>query len=410
MGETVPLGDLITITRGTTYKSARLGEPGPVLLGLASIARNGGFRDDNLKTYGGDSPEKLLVRPGQLFASLKDVTQSAHLLGSVARVPPRGPLGRLTQDTVRLDIASDSVDPSYLYLNLLTPTYRDYCRSHATGTTNLGLPREDFLAYPVRLPSLDEQRRIAGVPGALDDLIETNRHLARTLEAHMLTLFASEGFDDEPQGNSLMLSELVEVNPKLPKPVGEAAYVDMAALPTDSSRIATVVRRPAVGGARFQNGDTLLARLTPCLENGKAAFVDVLGEDEVAVGSTEFIVLRDRGKLGPHWSYMLTRSGRFRDYAIRHMNGSSGRQRCAPASLESYLVPMPTPDALSRFRKAATSAFDAIGSLNDEIADLTRIRDELLPLLMSGRVRVRSGLSAAASTVSSSATLIGDTQ
>ncbi|HOP17629.1 MAG TPA: hypothetical protein PLX99_13530, partial [Gammaproteobacteria bacterium] len=86
-GETrrATLGDYFTLQRGTTYKSRLLGQPGPVLLGLASIQRNGGFRTDSLRTYGGDSPDKLLVHPGDLYVSLKDVTQSADLLGAVAR-------------------------------------------------------------------------------------------------------------------------------------------------------------------------------------------------------------------------------------------------------------------------------------------------------------------------------------
>ena len=90
------LGDLVSLTRVTTYQSALLGQPGPVLLGLASIKRNGGFRDDNLKTYGGECPEKLTLRPGDIYVSLKDVTQAAELLGAIARVPPHIPSGRVT--------------------------------------------------------------------------------------------------------------------------------------------------------------------------------------------------------------------------------------------------------------------------------------------------------------------------
>ena len=75
-GETPPkaLHDYFTLQRGTTYMSRLLEKPGPVLLGLASIQRNGGFRSDSLRTYGGDSPKKLLVQPGELYVSLKDVS------------------------------------------------------------------------------------------------------------------------------------------------------------------------------------------------------------------------------------------------------------------------------------------------------------------------------------------------
>lgn len=153
MSQVLKLGDVVSVERGTTYKSALLDEPGPVLLGLGSIRRNGGYRSDSLRTYGGDSPEKLLVRPGQLYASLKDVTQTADLLGAVSRVPAGAPIGRLTQDTVRLDLKTSEVGANFVYWMLRTPAYRDYCRSHATGTTTMGFPREDFFAYEFPAPT-----------------------------------------------------------------------------------------------------------------------------------------------------------------------------------------------------------------------------------------------------------------
>lgn len=151
------LGDQFTLQRGKTYKSKLKGLPGPYLLGLASIARNGGFRSDKLVTYGGDSPEQLRVYPGDLYVSLKDVTQSADLLGSVARVPNSISVGRMTQDTVKLVFDDSSVSRNIIYRALLTKQYRSYCRSHATGTTNLGLSRDDFLSYSLNVPTPDIQ-------------------------------------------------------------------------------------------------------------------------------------------------------------------------------------------------------------------------------------------------------------
>src|SRR3989338_603900 len=91
--------------------------------------RNGGFRANSRQTYGGESPDKLLVRPGDLYVSLKDVTQSADLLGAVARLPLDHPAGRLTQDTVKLEPRSSDVPIDYLYWLLRTPQYRSYCRA-----------------------------------------------------------------------------------------------------------------------------------------------------------------------------------------------------------------------------------------------------------------------------------------
>ena len=96
------------------------------------------------------------------------------------------------------------------------------------------------------------------------------------------------------------------------------------------------------GGAKFKNGDTLLARITPCLENGKTAQVNELEEGEVGFGSTEYIVLRAKeGKSDKDFIYYLSISPNFRSIAIKSMVGSSGRQRVQQNVLENaeFLLP-----------------------------------------------------------------------
>lgn len=95
-------------------------------------------------------------------------------------------------------------------------------------------------------------------------------------------------------------------------------------------------------GAKFKNGDTLLARITPCLENGKTAQVNELEEGEVGFGSTEYIVLRAKeGKSDKDFIYYLSISPNFRSIAIKSMVGSSGRQRVQQNVLENaeFLLP-----------------------------------------------------------------------
>ena len=82
------------------------------------------------------------------------------------------------------------------------------------------------------------------------------------------------------------------------------------------------------GGEKFRNGDTIVARITPCLENGKTAYVDLLDDGEIAFGSTEFIVMRNRKNVTiPEYVYYLSISPKFREKAISLMTGTSGRQR-----------------------------------------------------------------------------------
>lgn len=195
--DSTTVGDVVALQRGTTYKSSLLGQPGPVLLGLATIERDGGFRDGNLVTYGGDSPDKLLLRPGDLYVSLKDVTQSGDLLGAVARLPKSVACGRLTQDTVKLILKGRSFSPSYLYWLLRTPTYRRYCRERGIGTTNLALSREDFLHYPVP-PETPARAEIVALLDVIESKIDLNCKMNQTLEAMAQALFRSWFVDFDP--------------------------------------------------------------------------------------------------------------------------------------------------------------------------------------------------------------------
>ena len=96
------------------------------------------------------------------------------------------------------------------------------------------------------------------------------------------------------------------------------------------------------GGSKFKNNDTIMARITPCLENGKTAYVDILDNDEIAFGSTEYIVLRNRdGITIPEYVYYLSISPEFRKKAISLMTGTSGRQRVQiePLKMEEIFIP-----------------------------------------------------------------------
>jgi type I restriction enzyme S subunit len=195
--QVLPLRSFVSLVRGTTYKGGLVGLPGPVLLGLASIQPDGGFRRGSFKTYGGESPAKITLGPGDVYVSLKDVTQSGDLLGSVARVPLDIAAGRLTQDTVKLQFDGKPISREYVYWLLRTPAYRVHCRSHATGTTTLGLAREDFLGFPVAEPS-EEDLSLVELLEALDDRIALLRETNLTLEAIAQALFKSWFIDFDP--------------------------------------------------------------------------------------------------------------------------------------------------------------------------------------------------------------------
>lgn len=141
--------------------------------------------------------------------------------------------------------------------------------------------------------------------------------------------------------------------------------------------------------ACFRNGDTLVARITPCLENGKTAYVDFLEDDEVGWGSTEYIVLHPKAPLPPEFAYCLARSDEFRDFAIRSMTGSSGRQRVPADTLSNYFVVVPRTEIAEWFGLTVGPLFSRASNAANESRSLAALRDQLLPKLMSGELRVK---------------------
>ncbi|MDO8464661.1 MAG: restriction endonuclease subunit S, partial [Gallionella sp.] len=140
------------------------------------------------------------------------------------------------------------------------------------------------------------------------------------------------------------ISRAFDVNPPRPIQRGKVTpFIPMDALPEHARSVARIDEREFTGsGTKFQNGDTLVARITPCLENGKTAFIDGLADGVVAHGSTEYIVLAGKPNQSDNlFAYYLARSPDFRQYAIGHMEGTSGRQRVPSIAVEKYLVSLP---------------------------------------------------------------------
>ena len=182
------------------------------------------------------------------------------------------------------------------------------------------------------------------------------------------------------------------MNPPEPMKRGILApYLDMAALPTSGSSPDTAVLREFKSGTRFRNGDSLLARITPCLENGKTAFVQSLQGGEVGWGSTEFIVMRSVHPAPPAYAYLLARDVDFREHAIQSMTGTSGRQRVQVDALAPYLLVNPPTATWSEFSALVSPLFAQIEFNHKESLALAAQRDTLLPRLVSGRWGLVSG-------------------
>jgi type I restriction enzyme, S subunit len=160
-------------------------------------------------------------------------------------------------------------------------------------------------------------------------------------------------------------------------------------MPTRGHSPGSVIDRQFGSGMRFCNGDTLVARITPCLENGKTAYVDFLEPNQIGWGSTEYIVLRPKPPLPPEYAYCLARSTPFRKFAIQRMTGSSGRQRVPAESLTQFKVAIPSERIADEFGKHARSLIKRAGEAAEQSRTLAALRNTLLPKLISGELRLR---------------------
>ena len=164
------------------------------------------------------------------------------------------------------------------------------------------------------------------------------------------------------------LSDIVNFNPsRILKKGTVAPFIEMASLPTNTKFIKQIDEKPFSGGSKFKNGDTLFARITPCLENGKTGKVTNLKDEIIGHGSTEFIVMSAKEpEFDEDYIYYFARLPEFREFAQQRMVGTSGRQRVAWQDLADFEFIFP-PKEQRKKAAALLNIYDQKIDLNTQI-------------------------------------------
>lgn len=310
----------------------------------------------------------------------------------------------LGQRTVLLRPNKELVNPDFLTYFLLAPEQQYGLLGTANGATVSHVNIPTIRGLKINLPPLQVQSRIAEIISSYDDLIENNQKQTKLLEEAAQRLY-KEWFvdlrfpghettpivDGIPEGWSMCTAgNVIEFNPKTPLKKGCIKQsVPMTALSTSSMVLnsSEFTMTESNSGAKFRNGDTLLARITPCLENGKTAFVAGITSEEGAVGSTEFIVMRAK-KINPYMVYLLARTEEFRKTAINSMTGSDGRQRAQVDKIMQFPYLLAPQSTLEAFSQLVEPIFEQVYLKNSQIAQLSQARDRLIPKLMNREIEV----------------------
>ena len=298
----------------------------------------------------------------------------------------------------------DCLDYRYLFYWFLLAGKTGELDQYFTGATIKHMPGQKLKEVVIDKPPLEIQHRIADILSAYDDLIENNQKQIKLLEEAARRLY-KEWFvdlrfpghentkiaDGVPEGwNWCKLEDAIQFDPKVTLTKERMKqFVPMSALSTSSMVLdeSQFTETTTNSGSKFQNGDTLLARITPCLENGKTAYVSGLESDEGTVGSTEYIVMRAK-TINSYMVYLLARTDDFRQSAINSMSGSDGRQRVKSDKLKMLDYLQPTSELVEKFENVEEPIFEKIYRLSKQMQQARQARDLLLPKLMSGEVEV----------------------
>lgn len=303
---------------------------------------------------------------------------------------------------LRLDIRK--FDPGFVYYLLQALYSAGYMAVYNLQHT--GVARFQYTSFKkktvLNIPDEPTQRKISATLSAYDDLIASNRRriellekMAEELYREWFVRFRFPGHQQAAFNKGIpvdwkieKLSELVRVNP--PEKVDKSEtkpFVAMDDLSTDSMLFSFKEMRTGSTGSKFRNRDVLLPRITPSLENGKRGFVMVLDKDQVGIGSTEFIVLREQA-LTAEYIYFLSISKVLREHAELSMTGASGRQRVQESCLDFFLVPEPPASIMKKFSEIVAPHFNELHLLSQKERSLAATRDALLARLISGKLPV----------------------
>ena len=422
-----PLGELIRLQKGVSYKGEFLDKPGPWLLGLGTIALGGGLMLDKARTYSGPIRKRQRASPGDLILAVVGITPEGSVIGSPALIPPNA-IGEfaITHHVAKAEIISkDSADVRFLYYLLRNRKFADYVRGVQYGSTVPAVSIPDVLSYEAGIPPIHEQRAIARVLGSLDDKIELNRRMNQTLEeicralfkfwfvdfgpvrakaegrwkkgeslpgcpADMWDLWPSEFEESEigeiPRGWGVDgLGKVASCHRDLIDPSEidpEEKYVGLEHITPRSlslwhwGRVGDTVS----GKARFKRGEILCGKLRPYFHKVCVPWFD-------GVASTDILTIAPKSSDWFGFALGHFSSAALVDYATAASNGTK-MPRTSWEDLARWQVAMPPVEIARTLTTVFLPLVSKMGKAIEESTLLGETRDTLLPKLLSGEIRV----------------------
>ncbi|AFY91774.1 restriction endonuclease subunit S [Chamaesiphon minutus] len=338
---------------------------------------------------------KYYLNPQDLIIAMDRVLVSNGLKIAIIREEDVPAL--LVQRVARLR-ANKGLEQKFLPYLVMSHRFEQYVKSVQTETAIPHISTQQINDFPIVLPPLLEQCRIAEILGVWDESIDLLEKLIGRVRSRkqglMQQLLTGKKRFKEFEGSEwkkVSLEKIADINPRSHPNnlqfVGE--FVEMASVSESGhlKNIASINLDTSTSGyTAFINGDTLVAKITPCFENGKGAFIE--GLRGIGFGSTEFFVLRAKMEIIPIYLYYLTRTYNFGMRGKTMMQGSGGQQRVPSDFIRQFAVKLPSIPEQEKIAAVLSAADEEISTLEKQLAAYKQQKLGLMQQLLTGKIRV----------------------
>ncbi len=401
--EIVNLGNLLEeINKGISYKSDDYcsEKEGRIFINLKCVGK-GKFRQDGIKYYKGEIKQSLIVHKGDVLIANTDLTQNGEVIGAPIRIPELSREACFSMDLTKL-VPKGQLDKEFMYYYLLSPFARNFMVNSGNGTTVVHLDVSNIPNLPVPLPTLAEQRAIAKILSDLDSKIELNNQMNATLEAMTQAIFkhwfVDFEFPDEngkpykSSGGEMVDSELGKIPGRWKiKILGEISKnFDSKRVPLSSRE-----RTERKGQYPYYGATGILDYVDKYIFDGTYI---LMGEDGSVIDKMGYPILQY--VWGKFWvnnhAHVLKGNGisdellyiLLKNTNVSHIITGAVQPKINQGNMNDLKYAIPDQATLLKISKSIMPMFNKIKSNYEQIGTLTKLRDSLIPKLMSGQIRV----------------------
>ena len=398
----VKLKDVIKIKHGYAFPGENITnqDTGKVLVTPGNFNIGGGFKSNKLKFYSKDYPKEYEFQGGEIIVVMTDLSKDADILGYSAKVPTDKKYKYLHNQRIGLvEIISSHVDKDFIYWLMRTTDYHSFIVGGASGTSVMHTSPDRINEYSFPLPPLPEQKAIAEVLSSIDDKIDLLHRQNKTLEKIAMTLFKQWFIEPTKDGLPEGWEErgLGEIFDYLEGPGIRNWQYSTRGIPFLNIRLIEngeiniknanfISEEEAFGKYKkflLQEGDVVISTSGTL---GKYAIVRKYHLPLLL--NTSIIRFRPKNKNYRIFMYLYLKSREFKEYLESSADGSV-QANFGPTHLRAIKIIVPPSHALEKFEKIISPLYEKFDNNFFQIKSLEKLRDTLLPKLMSGEVRVR---------------------